>query len=398
MSAHKTSTKTPSVIGFAKWRKTVFSALPILLAVFLTADLLYGEDFDWRNVGGMNFLTPVKYQDHTGMCWAFSTVGALESMYKITRNDPTYDPDLSEQQLACAGVGDAIYGGVPDIAVAYFQSTGVVTEEELPFTKTNYSPLWPLSPGWEERVYKIDSFTYFVSTAEVIKNNLKLYGPLVTEMTVDNDWYGPEHGSPRGSHAVLITGFHDDPSLPGGGYFIVKNSWGNWWGDQGYGKILYSTFGSYMQTAITSPAYATGPAHAFTFDTSASPGYQAGSGAWSTSTSNWSSNGTELNTWRNGEDAAVFASGGGTYTINVDNNISTHAITFQNGAAGYALSGGSLIVTHGGITANENALIGSEVTVGAPSSGPWPAAKHLRSAARSTSTSVRLPSAATATP
>lgn len=340
-----------------------FSALS---AVFLIAGLLHAEDFDWRDIGGANFVTPVKDQSQTGMCWAFSSVAALESMYKITRNDPTYNPDLSEQQLACAGVGDAIMGGLPSLALAYFKSTGIVTEEELPFTQSNDSPLWPLSPGWKSRVYKIDAQSGLIGTVSTIKDSLKRYGPIITEMKVNQDWYGDEQGNSQVGHAVLITGFHDDPALPSGGYFIVKNSWGDSWGNEGYGKILYGTFGSYAQWMITGAAYAKGPANVLAFDTSAAPGYQAQSATWSVGSNNWSADGISLNSWRNGEDAAIFETGDGTHVINVDNNVSAHAITFQNGAGVCTLTGGSLIVTHGGITANKNVAIQSDITIGAP--------------------------------
>ncbi len=325
----------------------------------------------------MDFASPVKYQDHTGMCWAFSSVAALESIYKITRNDPSYNPDLSEQQLACAGVGDAVIGGFPGLALSYFSTTGVVTEEELPFTKTNYSPLWPLSSGWQDRVYKIDSQSGLTGNAATIKDYLKRYGPIITEMQIDNDWYGDEQGYNRGGHAVLITGFHDDAALPGGGYFIVKNSWGDWWGDQGYGKILYSAFGTYSQWMITGPAYAAGAAHTLTWDASADPGFQTGAGTWSTGANNWTTNGYCLNAWKNGEDAAVFTPADVNCPIIVDGNISLHAITFQDGAGQYSLSGGSLTITHGGIAANANAAINSEITVGAPQQWTVAAGKTL---------------------
>jgi autotransporter-associated beta strand protein len=349
----------------------------IVSAFLLASDRVSAQDFSWRDVGGMDFATPVKYQDHTGMCWAFSSVAALESMYKITRNDPTYNSDLSEQQLPCAGVGDAVIGGFPSSALAYFQLAGVVTEAELPFTKSNYSPLWPLSAGWRDRAYKIDSQSGFTGNAATIKDYVKRYGPIITEMQIDNDWYGPEQGPSRGGHAVLITGYHDDAALPGGGYFIVKNSWGDWWGDGGYGKIPYSAFGTYSQWMITGPAYAVGAAHTLAWDTSPDPGAQSGAGTWSLNADNWTPNGQSRGVWVNGEDAAVFAPSTGNQSITVDGALSLHAITFENGLGRYSLSGGSLTITHGGIAAGTNVAIASEITVGAPQQWTVAAGKTL---------------------
>jgi C1A family cysteine protease len=124
-------------------------ALSLLTIVLWSSNLLYAQDFDWRNILGQDFITPVKDQGNTGMCWAFASTAELEALYKITRNDPTYDPDLSEQQMACAGVGDSVAGGYVISALGYFESTGLVTDAQLPFTGTNSSPNWPLSAGWQ---------------------------------------------------------------------------------------------------------------------------------------------------------------------------------------------------------------------------------------------------------
>jgi hypothetical protein len=47
-------------------------------------------------------------------------------------------------------------------------------------------------------------------------------------------------GSLAGGHAVLLVGYVDDATVNGGGYFIVKNSWGTGWGEGGYFRIAYS--------------------------------------------------------------------------------------------------------------------------------------------------------------
>jgi len=56
------------------------------------------------------------------------------------------------------------------------------------------------------------------------------------------------HGG--GGHAMLIVGYEDDASIPGGGAFIVRNSWGGEWGDGGYGRLPYA----YVELFATSAA------------------------------------------------------------------------------------------------------------------------------------------------
>ena len=130
--------------------KTDRAILQLLLAgtFLLAAAVAHADSFDWRSVGGQDFVTSVKNQGTGGTCWAFGTVGALEAKYMLTRNDSSFQPDVSEQNLVCASVGGAIYGGWACDAVDYFTSTGIVSEAELPYTAQDTSSLWPLKAGW----------------------------------------------------------------------------------------------------------------------------------------------------------------------------------------------------------------------------------------------------------
>ena len=59
-----------------------------------------------------------------------------------------------------------------------------------------------------------------------------------------------------GGHAVCLVGYQDSTSSPGGGYFILRNSWGTAWGSQcpyrpGYGTIPYQYIAQYNWEAYT---------------------------------------------------------------------------------------------------------------------------------------------------
>ena len=146
------------------------------------------DSFDWRNVNGVNWLTSVKNQGGWGTCWDFAACGVLEAKYMLTRNDPTFQPDVSEEQCVNAGVG-GIDGGWPESCFAYFKSTGVVSEAELPYGEQGL-PYWPLQPGWENRVWKsVSNSNYITNTTENYKAKLKAYGPLSTCLDSSNDLY-----------------------------------------------------------------------------------------------------------------------------------------------------------------------------------------------------------------
>ena len=67
------------------------------------------DSFDWRSIGASDYTTPIKNQSDCGSCWAFATVGPLESNIKIRDGD---EVDLSEQWLvSCNQEGWGCDGG-----------------------------------------------------------------------------------------------------------------------------------------------------------------------------------------------------------------------------------------------------------------------------------------------
>ena len=357
--------------------------LATLFAALLVPGTSRADSFNWSNLvvsgGTYSFVSPVKDQGAGDTCWAFAATAALEARYMITRDDPTFSMSLSEQMLISARVpatpcrAAPLRGGIPVPALGYTVSTGLVTEQTLPYlssgTATNYSISQSTVNSWSNQVCKATSLysETFIGSIAAIKADLQMYGPMTVTLTVPTQWYGGyEPSSGTGSHAVLVTGYEDDPSAPGGGYFIVKNSWGTSWeggisvGPQytpvpGYGLIDYAdaTNGVNYFSAISGPAYFTGALGSGTWN--------GGSGTWSGGGSGWNTSG---GSWSNGENQAVFSNTGG--TIAVGSYTSAHGLTINAGATGYYFTGGPLIVTGSGIVADESATIDSALTVGAP--------------------------------
>ncbi len=256
-----------------------FHAAPLLIvglclmfSATLRADGL-PSSWDWRDVNGQNFVTPVKSQGSAGSCWAFAATAALEAHLKITANDPTWNPDLSEQHLICDPDGGGnTYGGTSKNALGFFLGNGgIVTESELPYRASNSSPDWPLSAGWETRAYEVNELGRWLDqrgtapTTDLVKQYLTDYGPPATAINSRRDWYNPGgtqnvwYGQDRwwaADHDVLIVGYQDDASIAEGGYWIIKNSWGSSWGDSGYGYAAYGHVERYTDVhAITGEAF-----------------------------------------------------------------------------------------------------------------------------------------------
>jgi len=330
---------------------TAVASVVLVLVWLLSAPVSRAEVFDWRNIDGRDFTTPTRRQIDQA-CWAYAAIGALEAKYKITRNDPSFSLDLSELQLIEGGHGGGRDGGWPSDALDWIAANGVVREED-----------YPLRPDWRSRMVRVSGHrnNIFAPVAE-IKRLLKEHGPLATVISVDDNWW-PDPGPRRSLHAVVVVGYRDDPAVPGGGYWIVKNSWHE--GDD-WRQVPFSV--STMYSAITGSVFYTAPLRTVVWDVSDESGYQGGNGLWSTGVACWSADGAARQTWRNGEDAAVFKSSSGRHVVTLESGLSAHAVVFEAGAA-YTIEGGSLIVTAGGITAGENVTIRTPLVVGAPQ--PW---------------------------
>jgi fibronectin-binding autotransporter adhesin len=356
----------------------------ILLAVALAAGALLAasrasaDDFDWRNVNGQNWLSSIKSQ-FGGTCWAFGSMGTVETHYMITRNDWSYQPDISEQQVVWETNPDMgnTGGGYEMNALNYATTHGIVSDAECPYQPSSpdvgIAPYWPLASGWANRVWKNVGDGAITSDIATIKSKLKTNGPLLTAIASWNDLYstvdelkanyrGPVDGI---DHAVVIVGYHDDASVPSGGYWVIKNSWDVGWGTAGYGFVPYGDIENHVRTeAINGATYYSGAM--------ASATWNGGAGTWTVGGTNWNSS---AYAWENKETNATFGGTGGAVTIS--GPAIAHTVTVNSGSTGYSFTGGSLTVTAGGIAANETFTINTPVTVGAPQSWTVASGKTL---------------------
>jgi len=268
---------------------------------FIQPGVARAEDFDWRRLGGStanNFVTPVQDQWY-GTCWAFASTGAAEAKYKITRCDPTFQPNLSEEHLVWDSAGGGgMNGGSSSTALNFIRTNGVVFQGtgygQIPHTGDTMRDDPPPNVSYWRPPADAARLTItanqYASTrdasgsVEAVKANIRNFGPIVLTITVDNDFYDyPNPVMNRGGHAVVLTGWHDNvdgENAPGGGYFYIKNSWGTGasGSDAGYHKISYQTIAGGKSTdLITGLAYVTAA-----MGTAA---WQGGAGTWSTTNS-----------------------------------------------------------------------------------------------------------------
>jgi|SwirhisoilCB3_FD_contig_31_14895975_length_1999_multi_5_in_0_out_0_1 C1A family cysteine protease len=202
--------------------------------------------YDLRNVGGKNFITPIRDQRNCGSCVAFGTCATIEGMARVQHNDPNYNIDLSEAHLFfCLGRAQGVTcatGWMPDKAFACATSTGVADEACYPYdtTKTDCSGL---CSDWQNRVTKVVS-PHPVGAAD-IKTALTTKGPVSACFVVFDDFFSYKSGvykhvagNQAGGHCVALIGYDD-----AAGCWIAKNSWGTGWGENGFFRIAYGECG-----------------------------------------------------------------------------------------------------------------------------------------------------------
>ena len=327
------------------------------------------DSFDWRSVNGLNWNSTIKSQ-FGGTCWDFSSCGTLEAKYMITRNDPTFVPDVSEQQICWETNPDmgSTNGGWGTAVLSYFSTHGVVSETDVPYQSsspdTGIPPYWPLATGWQNRVWKsVSNLNDFTTDTATMKAYVKTVGPLEVGIWASHDLYSSvaslemNYRPPDGSscdHEVSLVGFCDDTNVPSGGYWIIKNSWGTGEGQNGYDFIPYGNIEIHNDiSAITGAVYYTGAM--------ANATWNGGAGTWSKGGNNWNSSSYA---WENKETSATFGGSGGAVTVS--GAVIAHSVTINS--MGYTFSGGSLTVTVGGMQVNQSTTIGSAVYIGGPQS------------------------------
>jgi len=196
------------------------------------------DTVDWRTQG---YVTEVKDQGQCGSCWAFSATGSLEGQhFKQTGKLVS----LSEQNLVdCSGAqgNQGCNGGLMDQASEYIkENMGIDTEDSYPYEAIDDKCRFDAKNVGAEDTGFTDIKT---KDESALQEAVATVGPISVAIDASHASFQLyKHGiyneifcsQIRLDHGVLAVGYGNDS---GKDYWLVKNSWGQGWGDQGYIKM-----------------------------------------------------------------------------------------------------------------------------------------------------------------
>jgi len=203
---------------------------------------------DWRTEGAV---TPVKDQGGCGSCWAFSVTSEVESAHYMRTKNLV---ELSTQELiSCDGGDGGCNGGDPISAYRFLKAAGGL-DVASDYPDRSHTTGESGTCTWDHKVsVSVSGYNYAVKPCDAgnckhqdedgLKRALAAQGPVSICVAADT-WQSYTGGVLKShcpssaelmDHCVQMVGYDTTGSVP---YWIIRNSWGEGWGIDGYIHVM----------------------------------------------------------------------------------------------------------------------------------------------------------------
>lgn len=187
-------------------------------------------------------MTDVYVQGNCSSSYALSVASALSERFCIQSQGSVFVTLSGQDLVSCDKKNDGCKQGQIDSVWSYIRDVGLAESSVFPYTSTDLkAPECPES--FQDATYRVSEFCATATEAAIMRE-IKKNGPVVGIMPLYTDFlvysqgvYKPNIAANRlkAAHGLEIIGWGSDTD--GTPYWIVKNSWGTSWGENGYAKV-----------------------------------------------------------------------------------------------------------------------------------------------------------------